>query len=714
MADLVLDWAALGGFGTNLETPPAGGVSTTVDTGGIAVDITFTAQDAGAEAFTANYDGYVPAGSDVDPNSHLKLYGDGGDGGAVSATSTTVMDFRSTDALYTGSVQNVSFLLNDVDGGAGADLGDLADDSTSGTPTAGTSFQDNVTILAYDAEGNSLPVDLQPFGSASVSGGTATGTEVTSFDAASGSLQVTIPGPVARIEVVYANGGDSAQGVLISDVAFSTVDVGDGGNTPPVAVDDLADTPVDTAVTIDVLTNDSDPDGDPLTVTGVTQPANGTVTINEDGTLSYVPATGFTGEDTITYTITDGNGGTATGEVVVTVEDGDGTNTPPVAVDDDITTGTDTPVTFDPTDNDTDPDGDPLTVTDVTDPDNGTVTVGDDGSVTYTPDTGFIGEDTITYTVDDGNGGTDTGEIIVTVGDDTVPGGNTPPVAVDDLFTTDDETAITFDPTLNDTDADGDPLTVTGIGSSENGTVVLNEDGTVSYTPNGSFTGFDSFNYTVTDGNGGTAEANITVEVLDGGVVPCFTPGTLIATPQGERLVEDLQVGDRVITRDNGIQEIRWIGRKHLTGFDLARRPQMRPVLIQKGALGKNMPMHDLLVSPNHRILVANDKTALYFEEREVLAAAKHLTGLDGVDEVGTLGVSYIHFMFDQHEVVLSNGVWSESFQPGDYTLRGIDAAQRTEIYELFPELEQAEGLRAYGAARRSLKKHEAQLLTRS
>ena len=197
-------------------------------------------------------------------------------------------------------------------------------------------------------------------------------------------------------------------------------------------------------------------------------------------------------------------------------------------------------------------------------------------------------------------------------------------------------------------------------------------------------------------------------------MVPCFTPGTLIATPQGERLVEDLQVGDRVITRDNGIQEIRWIGRKDLTGFDLARRPQMRPVLIQKGALGKNMPMHDLLVSPNHRILVANDKTALYFEEREVLAAAKHLTGLDGVDEVGTLGVSYIHFMFDQHEVVLSNGVWSESFQPGDYTLRGIDEAQRTEIYELFPELEQAEGLRAYGAARRSLKKHEAQLLTRS
>jgi len=118
-------------------------------------------------------------------------------------------------------------------------------------------------------------------------------------------------------------------------------------------------------------------------------------------------------------------------------------------------------------------------------------------------------------------------------------------------------------------------------------------------------------------------------------------------------------------------------------------------------------------VSPNHRVLVANDKTALYFEEREVLAAAKHLTGLDGVDEVDTLGVTYIHMMFDNHEVVLSNGAWTESFQPGDLSLRGIGDEQRQEIFELFPELEHAEGLKAYGAARRSLKKQEAQLLTK-
>ncbi len=196
-------------------------------------------------------------------------------------------------------------------------------------------------------------------------------------------------------------------------------------------------------------------------------------------------------------------------------------------------------------------------------------------------------------------------------------------------------------------------------------------------------------------------------------IVPCFTPGTLIATPQGERLVEELREGDRIITRDNGIQEIRWAGRKDLTGHDLARKPHMRPILIQAGSLGNNLPEHDLLVSPNHRILVNNDKTALYFEETEVLAAAKHLVGLPGVTEVGTLGVSYIHFMFDRHEVVLSNGAWSESFQPGDYSLKGIGNAQRNEILELFPELEHADGLENYAAARRSLKKHEARLLVK-
>uniref|UniRef100_UPI0038928519 Ig-like domain-containing protein n=1 Tax=Pseudooceanicola sp. MF1-13 TaxID=3379095 RepID=UPI0038928519 len=196
-------------------------------------------------------------------------------------------------------------------------------------------------------------------------------------------------------------------------------------------------------------------------------------------------------------------------------------------------------------------------------------------------------------------------------------------------------------------------------------------------------------------------------------VIPCFTPGTLIATPKGEVLVETLREGDRVITRDNGIQEIRWTGHKDLMGRDFLQQEHLKPVLIQKGSLGYGLPERDMLVSPNHRVLVNNDKTALYFEEREVLVAAKHLTGLAGVNRVDTMRTQYIHFMFDQHEVVLSDGSWTESFQPGHQTLDGLGNAQRQEILELFPELATEKGREDYHAARRTLKKHEAKLLTK-
>ena len=144
----------------------------------------------------------------------------------------------------------------------------------------------------------------------------------------------------------------------------------------------------------------------------------------------------------------------------------------------------------------------------------------------------------------------------------------------------------------------------------------------------------------------------------------------------------------------------------------MLQAPHLKPVLIRAGSLGHGLLESDMVVSPNHRVLINNDRTAIYFEEREVLASAKHLTGLDGVDTVEASSVSYIHFMFDQHEVVLSNGAWTESFQPGEQVMDGMGDAQRNEIYDLFPELREAEGLKDYQAARRSLKKHEAKLLT--
>ncbi len=198
----------------------------------------------------------------------------------------------------------------------------------------------------------------------------------------------------------------------------------------------------------------------------------------------------------------------------------------------------------------------------------------------------------------------------------------------------------------------------------------------------------------------------------DAEFAPCFTPGTMIATPKGEVAVEKLQAGDRVFTRDNGIQTIAWVGGRKLSAAEMIVTPAFQPVMVRAGAMGPNLPETDLLVSPNHRLLVSSRESELYFEDSEVLVAAKHLVHMDGVDVVeAASGIEYIHIMFNQHEVILSNGAWTESFQPGDYTLRSVGQSQRSEIYALFPDLATDEGVAAYGAARTTLRRHEAKLL---
>ncbi|WP_167853580.1 tandem-95 repeat protein [Roseovarius aestuariivivens] len=286
-------------------------------------------------------------------------------------------------------------------------------------------------------------------------------------------------------------------------------------------------------------------------------------------------------------------------------------------------------------------------------------------------------------------------------GNDTIDGGND--TGLDNVFGGDDaDTFINFGAGDTVTGGEGgedtDTLDLTG-----GGPLTINYQGGDPTSEAGTVTFF-------TDATKTTVAGTLTFSEIEN-VIPCFTPGTRIATPTGERLVEDLREGDRIITRDNGLQEIRWVGRRDLTGSELRTAPHLKPILIRAGALGRGLPERDMMVSPQHRLLISNERSALYFEDREVLAAAKHLTGIEGVDAVEARGVSYIHFMFDQHEVVLSNGAWTESFQPGEQVLDGMGQAQKTEIFELFPELREADGIKAYQAARRSLKKHEARLL---
>ena len=209
---------------------------------------------------------------------------------------------------------------------------------------------------------------------------------------------------------------------------------------------------------------------------------------------------------------------------------------------------------------------------------------------------------------------------------------------------------------------------------------------------------------------GGVVTARIDFTNIES-IVPCFTQGTLIATAKGQIRVEDLKPGDRVITRDNGLQEIAWVGQKHLTQKDLIAKPELKPVLIKAGSLGENMPERDMMVSPNHRMLIADKGASMYIGEPEVLVAAKHFVGQEGICHVDVSQTSYIHFMFERHEVVLSDGTWTESFYPGDYTIDGLGEEQRAEILSLFPDLESKTGLTGYRTARAILKKYEAKLL---
>ncbi|PJJ58400.1 hypothetical protein CLV56_2651 [Mumia flava] len=283
-----------------------------------------------------------------------------------------------------------------------------------------------------------------------------------------------------------------------SDV-FGTIPVVPG-NSDPTAGAVTASTDEDTPV--DITLDGADADGDPLTYS-YTQPANGEVT-GTGPDVTYTPAAGFDGEDSFEYTVDDGNGGTATNTVTVTVS-----NVNKVPVANDVAVSTDENTAVDVAFDASDPDGDDLSYS-YTQPANGEVT-GNGANVTYTPAAGFDGEDSFEYTADDGNGGTATATVTVTVSNV-----NVPPTAGDVSASTDENTPV--DITLDGADADGDALTYSYT-QPANGEV--SGDGpNVTYTPANGFDGDDSFEYTVDDGNGGTATGTVSVSVSNVNVAP--------------------------------------------------------------------------------------------------------------------------------------------------------------------------------------------------
>jgi hypothetical protein len=210
--------------------------------------------------------------------------------------------------------------------------------------------------------------------------------------------------------------------------------------------------------------------------------------------------------------------------------------------------------------------------------------------------------------------------------------------------------------------------------------------------------------------DGITVVGTLTFTDIESLVIVCFTAGTRITTARGPVAVEDLRPGEMVVTRDNGVQPLRWVGQCRLSYQDLQANPQLQPVRIASGALGAAGPDRSMMISPQHRLLIEGARAEMYFGETEVLVPAKHLIGMAEVTRaLPEDGVTYVHILFDRHEIVQSEGIWTESFQPAERTLSALDQAARDEVLELFPEL--TENADAFPSARLSLKAHEAKVL---
>lgn len=301
------------------------------------------------------------------------------------------------------------------------------------------------------------------------------------------------------------------------------------------------------------------------------------------------------------------------------------------------------------------------------------------------------------------------------------------PTAYEDQFFTVDPgapppvgTALSFQ-RLEFVDVDDDGNIETGTGDTFNGvtiTQVWQNDtltvnvpgvGNVTYTGVTFYLSSGSAVFTPTDGQvlqDGTFVSSTFVTtatqtpVNDFGPT-CFTPGTRIDTPNGQRLIEDLQVGDLVMTLDDGPQAIRMILDDR---FHAVRN--CAPIHFAKGAIGNDAP---LVVSPQHRMLLRGPQAELYFGQEEVLAAAKHLVNGDTIRQVFGGDVRYIHLLFETHQIVFAQGVPSESYFPG-HARNASDSAVETEALWLFPQLANLE-IKVCQTARTVLKQFEAELM---
>ena len=281
-------------------------------------------------------------------------------------------------------------------------------------------------------------------------------------------------------------------------------------------------------------------------------------------------------------------------------------------------------------------------------------------------------------------------------------------VAIDDSSTMYANGTRIVDVLANDVNTTGGTLTITHINGvavtvgtpitlPSGETVTLNADGTLTVVGDADVDEI-SFTYGIESSTGDTDVGFVTIDTI-----PCFVSGTMILTPDGEVAVETLQPGDLVMTHDEGPQPLRWIGQRTVPA-----KASFAPVRIDAGTIGDH---RTLLVSPQHRVLIRDSLAELLFGEAEVLVAAKDLVNDKSVRIQEGGDVTYVHLLFDRHQVIFSEGLTTESFLPGPQTSHAFEQDIVDEICALFPEIDPDTGLGYSPSARRTLRGYEAQIL---
>jgi Ca2+-binding RTX toxin-like protein len=585
--------------------------------------------------------------------------------GAGELTELSVNFAAEAGSGMTNEVSNVLFRITDID-------------------RAG--WTDSVNILAYDELGNLVPVSITTTsGEISITGNTATATgnntDPNFFD---GAILVSIPGPVAQIVIQYTDLANDGQFIVVSDIHFTTIPATPDTSDADTVLAGLGDDLVETGLGADLVYGDEGRDtlrgeaGDDTLFGGIENDllygglGNDSLEAGDGTDIVF----GDEGNDTINFGL--GNDTVFGGDGNDLIDDAIGSN---LAGLNQIFGGSG----------------------------NDTIWSGNDADTIY----GDAGDDILNG--EDGTdflyGGADNDLLTGGAGNDILTGGT----GTDTIFGGDDrdEIRVTFNPTAND--ALGNEFVDGGSGagtSSDNDTLRVDILGfgwgriDLVYDP----TNLENGTITFFAANGTTVVGTLTFTDIENLIIVCFTSGTRIMTERGAVAVEDLAPGDLVLTRDNGMQPLRWVGRRVLSAADLMARPELQPVRIAAGALGVAGPERSMMLSPQHRVLVEGARSEMYFGEPEVLVPAKHLLGMADVSRaLPADGVTYVHILFDRHEIVQSDGLWTESFQPAERTLNALDEAAREEVLALFPEL--TSDADAYPAARPSLKAHEARVL---